>query len=197
MAFVKQHGGKVPRRTGEDDEEPPSELLQLLECCYEEKTSHELGMNSKKVSQAEKARKAREAGETFRKAAFGEYVRNKKTTNKKKRVSISSSSPASDGEEEEEMKSDDEQEMFVTPARGEKRSVHHLASLRNLGGAAVERAQAKTLKEENKKAKIEAWKEIEQEKLALEKQRLDMEQQRRSDDHLLLLQILAEIQKNK
>jgi hypothetical protein len=66
-------------------------------------------------------------------------------------VSISSSSPPSDGEESDETRSDDE--IFVTPVRETTRSAHHLASLRNFGGAVVERAQAKTLKEENKKGK--------------------------------------------
>jgi hypothetical protein len=191
MKFVDSHNGKVPFRSGDDDEAPPSELLQLLESSFEEKISYEKGLTEKKESQTEKARKAREAGELFRKAALGEYVRNKKTN---KRLSLSSSA-TDDDDNNLVYNNTKNDENFVTPSG--KKNVSHLASLRHLGNVAAERALAKTLKEENKKAKLEAWKEIKMKQVELEAQRIEMEKERMANDRLLLLQLFAEIKKQK
>jgi hypothetical protein len=104
-----------------------------LESSFEEKTSYEKGLTEKKESQTEKARKAREAGELFRKAALGEYVRNKKTS--KKRLSLSSSATDDDDDNfvNDNTKND---ENFVTPSG--KKNVSHLASLRHLGNVAAD-----------------------------------------------------------
>jgi hypothetical protein len=150
MDFVKSHDGKVPVRSGDDDEAPPSELLQFLESCYEEKSSHEDELNCKKESQAEKIRKSRAAGENFRKAALGEDVRNNKDHTKNKRVSISSSTPS----DTEEADSDANiEEVFVTPKGRRSVGGGHLATLRNLGELAAERVQTKTLKNKTRKQK--------------------------------------------
>jgi hypothetical protein len=166
-----------------------------LECSYEEKTSHEKGIADKKESQTEKARKAREAGEKFRLAALGEYVKNKKQTTNK-RLSLSSSSSPDDDDDDDENNNNENMENLEMPPTGKKSSTHH-ASLRNLANVAMERAQAKTLKEQNKKAKIDAWKEVKMQQLELDKQRLEIEKERASNDRLMMLQILDEIKKQK
>ena len=49
FSFVKSRIASTPFRSGTDDEEPPCELLQIVEDLYEQKTSFENDANDKKI----------------------------------------------------------------------------------------------------------------------------------------------------
>jgi hypothetical protein len=70
FAFVKNKISTTPFRSGEDDEEPPNELLQIIEDLYEQKTSFEAETNEKKNAVV----KNKNDSDALRAAALTGYV---------------------------------------------------------------------------------------------------------------------------
>jgi hypothetical protein len=68
MKIVKELSANVPFRSGEDDEEEPSQLLVCLEDLYEQKTSFDTNKEDKKDSETAKKKKSRNDAKAIQEA---------------------------------------------------------------------------------------------------------------------------------
>jgi hypothetical protein len=77
MKIAKEIPAKVPFRSGNDDEEPPTPLLQLIDDLLEMKTSFESIQTGVKDGTLAKKKKDREAAKAIQQASLGAWVARK------------------------------------------------------------------------------------------------------------------------
>jgi hypothetical protein len=142
MSFVKWHQAQVPFRSGCDDEDPPTEIMDGLESMYDDWTSSVEKSKEKRDAVATKKQNDKVGAEALRRAALGQFVARRA------------------GRDEES----NEENVFGVPATPRSNCSsrsntpvpgNFSNAIHSLEDSLAQRASAKLLKEENKKRKLE------------------------------------------
>jgi hypothetical protein len=168
MAFVKQFEGQIFFRSGEDDEEAPGELLQLLEDLYEQ---YDLFVQDEKLCSEKSAKtraEDRKKAEVLRLASLGELNSESRELVREARES-SNKTP----------KTPSNGQYASTPSSGESDLIQKYNERMS------ERIVMRKAREERKRQKLDVEREIAEQKLdvkreriAYDKKRLEVEQAR-------------------
>jgi hypothetical protein len=168
MDFVKQFYGQIFFRSGEDDEEAPGELLQLLEDLYEEYSSFVQDEILCSAKTAKARAEDRKKAEVLRLASLGELNSESRELVREARES-SNKAP----------KTPPNGQYASTPSSGESELI------RKYNERMSERVVMRKAREERKRKKLDDEREIaeqklnvERERIAYDKKRFEMEQAR-------------------
>ena len=187
--FVKWHQAQVPFRSGCDDEDPPTEIMDGLESMYDDWTSCIEKGKKKRDAVATKKQNDKIGAEALRSAALGQFIarrggRDEDSPEAKMLFEVPAGTPRSNCSSRSN-----------TPIPG-----NLIFAIHSLEDSLAQRAGAKLLKEENKKRKLELLQqkmEIDRteraERLQLERDQFELAKKNQEAQHQLLLTLAAQL----
>jgi hypothetical protein len=173
MKIAKEIQAKVPFRSGNDDEEPPTPLMQLIEDLLEMKNSFEAIQTGVKDGTLAKKKKDREAAKAIQQASLGALVARKASSSS----TSDSESDASSKPPKKKGKSDSNEK---NPRDSDEKKPHVSMSdtLASFSGAVearvVDQASKKAAKLELKQRKFEIQAEMKKQEMQLKKQDMEL-----------------------